>query len=109
MTNIRINIEMRIESDSESTARQYAIEHGIDVTLANWHRNSNGEGGRLYAVATAPLPAKLPQGGAVEVCGGPVMANQFCLNPVHKISRSDTNNSQWQCHSCGATIRTTWD
>jgi hypothetical protein len=56
MSNVTISIEMRIDADSEDEARQYAAEHGIDVTFAKWHRNCDGKSGRLYAVTSAPLP-----------------------------------------------------
>ncbi len=50
--DIKVSIEVRIEADSESAARQYAANNGIDVNLAKWSPNSDNNGGRLYAATT---------------------------------------------------------
>ena len=50
--DIKVSIEVRIEADSESAARQYAASNGIDVNLAKWSPNSDDNGGRLYAATT---------------------------------------------------------
>ncbi len=50
--DIKVSIEVRIEADSESAARQYAANNGIDVNLAKWSPNSDDNGGRLYAATT---------------------------------------------------------
>ncbi len=55
MSDIKISIEVRIDADSESAARQYAATYGINVTRSEWCPNSGGKDGRLYAVATAPF------------------------------------------------------
>ena len=50
--DIKVSIEVRIEADSESAARQYAATHGIDVNSAKWAPNGDDKGGRLYAAST---------------------------------------------------------
>lgn len=50
--DIKVSIEVRIEADSESAARQYAASNGIDLNLAKWSPNGNDDGGRLYATTT---------------------------------------------------------
>ena len=50
--DIKVSIEVRIEADSESAAREYAANNGIDVNLAKWSPNSDDNGGRLYAATT---------------------------------------------------------
>ncbi len=50
--DIKVSIEVRIEADSESAARQYAATNGIDVEQAKWSPNGDDKGGRLYATTT---------------------------------------------------------
>ena len=53
MNNIRVSIDIRIEADSESRARRYAVKHGFDAAGARWSKNHESDGGRLYIVFTS--------------------------------------------------------
>jgi hypothetical protein len=59
--DIEVRIEVRIEADSESAAREYAATNGINVHQAKWSPNSDDKGGRLYATTTILSRAINPQ------------------------------------------------
>jgi hypothetical protein len=48
-------IRIRIESTTESEARQWAAAHGLDASASKWYPNRNGQDGRLYVEDRRPL------------------------------------------------------
>jgi hypothetical protein len=100
MSSVKISIEVRIDADSESEARQYAATHGIDVNNAKWHPNSGGKDGRLYAVATIPFPtpkifapsSEMPQASAK--CSTPLIPEVGLTNAKMMPARAVRNRAR---------------
>jgi hypothetical protein len=43
-----VSIEICIEANNETAARELAATYGMNSTHSPWYRNQSGEGGRLY-------------------------------------------------------------